>query len=1293
MRHQRAAAARAVLIAVLATLVPAGAASAAPAGAVVADSFNRPDSAGLGSTETGQPWTVWWGSASISNQQAVVPSEGYHLAVVDTGTATASASVTVATASPEFWLVLRASDAGSYWRFGRWQGGPYQLQQVAGWGLGSPAVTTGATVQAVAGDRLSCLLGTGLSCSVNGTAVASTNDTFNGSARFVGFAAAGGGTVTRFDDLAVTPPPSAPDLGVDVTSAASSVNTGSPVTWTANVTNRGNTTATATVATITLPAGLTATTVSTSAGSCSGTGTSRSCALGSRAVGSLATVTVRGTAPATPASLTLAVAVSASETDADPSSNTDSETVNVRVPPPPNAVVLDGFNRANSGSLGTTETGQPWAAWSGNLSVAGQQAEASPWGYALSTVDTGTAVGAVEASVTLPSSEYWLVVRASDSTNYWRFGRWQGGPYQLQQVVGNALGSPALSSLGSVPPGSGDRLSCQLGSEIRCSVNGTAVVSTADGFNATARRAGLAAAGGTATRFDDLIVTTPPIAPDLRVTIAASASSVATDSTLSWTATVRNAGTVTATSTVVTVTLPSGLRNASVSSGAGPCVPGIGKWTCTIGSRAVGSSATVSVTGRAPTSPTTLTLGVSAAAKETDAYPADNSASNTVTVRVPPPPGTLVVDGFERANGPLGTTETSQAWTGWIGDTRVVSRQAEASGAGYSLAVVDSGTASGTVSANVTTVSSEFWLIVRASTSSSYWRFGRWQNGAYQLQQVQNNALGSPPVSLGATITPAAGDRLSCRLGTGLTCSVNGVTVVSTTDGFNATARNVGFAAGTGGPARFDDLLVVTPPAAPDLRVGVTAAKSTVTVGTPVSWSATVGNDGTLAATGVTASVVLSGGATGVTVTSSAGLCSGGAGNWTCALGSRPVASTASITVQGTAPAQPATLVLTVSATAAETDADPSSNTASAAVAARYAPVPGEVLADDFDRPDASTLGHTNTGQPWTTWSGAFRISSNRAAAGVAGSVATVDPAWTYGTYEVTVAAGASDGFAVILRGRDATNHFRVGPDGAGNYRLWKVVNGSARDAQFQIVRADVRARDGDVIRIVNRPDDGIWVGVNGQHVIDGGDVDLLGESRFGLAASSAAVRFDNLWITQTMSSGMTTVDDFGDPDGTPLDFADSGTRYPWRSSVGHWESRSGRAVLTSTGSGLVWMDTTSELADVRVTVVNAVGEAWLIFRYGEAGGFFTLGRANGGTYEVVRVGNEGSTVVASSSLPALAGDVLEVRQLTDGAVEAWVRGVRIASFRDTTFNLRATGYGLLGEQGSAFDHFVAVAK
>lgn len=153
--------------------------------------------------------------------------------------------------------------------------------------------------------------------------------------------------------------------------------------------------------------------------------------------------------------------------------------------------------------MGSTETGQTWAALSGSPRIVGQQAEATVGYYTLAMVDSGTASGSVAVYVPVITPEFWLIVRGSDALNYWRFGRWSSGPYELQQIANNFVAS---TTLGTATPTPGDRLSCQLGTAISCQVNGSPVVSTNGGFNATGRFAGFAAYDSPA-RFDDFAVT------------------------------------------------------------------------------------------------------------------------------------------------------------------------------------------------------------------------------------------------------------------------------------------------------------------------------------------------------------------------------------------------------------------------------------------------------------------------------------------------------------------------------------------------------------------------------------------------------------------------------------------------------------------------------------------------------------------------------------------------------------------------------------------------------------------
>ncbi|MEZ5349725.1 MAG: hypothetical protein R2714_11025 [Microthrixaceae bacterium] len=62
--------------------------------------------------------------------------------MLDSGTADSTVSMSVPVAGAESWLVVRASDSGNYWRFGRFGGDSYSLQQIRGWWFGPAEVVS-----------------------------------------------------------------------------------------------------------------------------------------------------------------------------------------------------------------------------------------------------------------------------------------------------------------------------------------------------------------------------------------------------------------------------------------------------------------------------------------------------------------------------------------------------------------------------------------------------------------------------------------------------------------------------------------------------------------------------------------------------------------------------------------------------------------------------------------------------------------------------------------------------------------------------------------------------------------------------------------------------------------------------------------------------------------------------------------------------------------------------------------------------------------------------------------------
>jgi hypothetical protein len=228
----------------------------------------------------------------------------------------------------------------------------------------------------------------------------------------------------------------------------------------------------------------------------------------------------------------------------------------------------------------------------------------------------------------------------------------------------------------------------------------------------------------------------------------------------------------------------------------------------------------------------------------------------------------------------------------------------------------------------------------------------------------------------------------------------------------------------------------------------------------------------------------------------------------------------------------------------------------------------------------------------------------------------------------------------------------------------------------------------------VIRPDDGVYVYVNGQQIIDAGDTALMDVTAFGLGTRSTAPRFDGLQISSTLEA-FPINDTFSRPDAETLGAPEAGTRYPWHNWVGpQWSVTSGRAHYSSVGFGLTAIDSATEMASVRATFAATGHEQWLIFRHAEDRSYYQYGADATGQYRVdfVRDGETVSPPVPVQAVAArtvAAGDVVEVVQRRNGLVETRVNGTVTHRFTDTTTNARATIYGMATSGMSArFDNF-----
>jgi hypothetical protein len=1235
----------------------------------VYDDFNRPDNTSLGTATTGQTWSTHVGSIGIEDGQAA-PGSGFFLASVDTGSTSLNVEFTLNQPAVEFWMLLRFADDQNYWRFGRWQGQSYTLQQVQLNSLGTPSIEAGAEILAQAGDRISCKVRPALiDCRVNGVAVARSTESFAASATRVGVSGYNAGSA-RLDDL-VASVPSLPDLAVTM-AGPSVIYEGGDGVWLATVNNVG-------VAPISADALIvpptTVSNVNIVGASCVAEGSAWRCFLGAIGVGEESIVEIHATAPDSLTALEFSATVEGSSDEDDLTNNSSSVTTETRQPPPPGAIVFDPFDRPD-GPAGQTYSGHSWTAYAGSLNIADGQAAPGD-GFVLAAVDTGQSGGDFTVTVVTPSTEFWTILRLSDGANYWRFGRWKGEGYQLQRI--RAQGATIYPPLVNVLPAAGDVLRCVYWfDEIECSVNGVLAARVFDSFNQTASRVGFSTYIAPTTRFDQLLVKPPPPRVDVNVAITGPVM-IRSGETGNWSITLLNQGSSVVSGAEVIVTPPVQLTGAGVAGAS--CSLEAAHYRCAIGALSTGVATTITLTGIAPSAPAMLSMSAVTAAQPGEDQVSDNTASASTHVRRAIPVDARVVDLFDRPDSlTMGMADTGQLWTN---HSSVAGIQSHEMAVSSGVTTLDAGVTSGDISATVLTISNEFWLIVRFSDGQNYWRFGRWQNGPYQLQQIRANQLGTPALQILGTVQPAVGDQIACRVGTlGLDCAVNDVTVVRTQDTFNRSATRIGFASYTSPPMRFDDLVMIHMPTGPDLGVSVQAPSVTLK-DLQYTVHVDVRNNGDSTAFGATLNLSLP----SVEVVAAPAACVLSP-QIQCNLGSsQSVGGFERFTLTLSA-ATPGLISASADALVAG-EAYAPDNHASWTTAVETSE---SAIVDNFARADTTGgLGSALTGQPWLPIAGGFGIANSEARASGAGSLTAIDAGFAFGTLEVVMGSSPALG-GIAFRIVDANNYYRLSTDG-GFYRLTKVVNGVVQELDFYLWRHLVAAQPGDRVRVVSRPDDSLFVTVNGLHIIDAGDVQFMFETRWGLLAVSGTPSFRSFSL-RPVAEGLATQDTFSGPNGNWLSSPTTGVNYHWVPWIGaNWIYDNGTARSQSDAYSLTVLDTSSERATTKATLVQPGSGAWIIFRYLESGPYFRFGH-EGGAYGVdYRSGyfplEMPAPVEQLATISPAAGDVLEVRQSADGKVECFVNGILTHRFHDATNGFRSTLNGMAAEDSSAaFDNF-----
>ncbi|UZX04328.1 fibronectin type III domain-containing protein [Arthrobacter sp. CDRTa11] len=188
---------------------------------------------------------------------------------------------------------------------------------------------------------------------------------------------------------------------------------------------------------------------------------------------------------------------------------TYSATASAVAPTPPVIYVADTFTRADSSSLGTTETGAlTWAAinpslWSivsNTLNRIAGTITTNPNDVA---VDTGQANGTITVTNLGTTANKGIVFRLPSGTNNTGYVFYNaGGTWTLSKRTGSNAYT-ALGTAAGVTPAAGDVMSVVLnGSSIVCKINGTVVITLTD-TSYTGTRHGVWSTGTVAGQFDN----------------------------------------------------------------------------------------------------------------------------------------------------------------------------------------------------------------------------------------------------------------------------------------------------------------------------------------------------------------------------------------------------------------------------------------------------------------------------------------------------------------------------------------------------------------------------------------------------------------------------------------------------------------------------------------------------------------------------------------------------------------------------------------------------------------------
>lgn len=355
------------------------------------------------------------------------------------------------------------------------------------------------------------------------------------------------------------------------------------------------------------------------------------------------------------------------------------------------------------------------------------------------------------------------------------------------------------------------------------------------------------------------------------------------------------------------------------------------------------------------------------------------------------------------------------------------------------------------------------------------------------------------------------------------------------------------------------------------------------------------------------------------------------------------------------------------------------------------------IVSSTFDGANSTTtLGTSNTGQPWTSLTGTWGVSNNKAylVSGTSNNIAYVDAGKVDVSVSTDITWGNSGGLA--LRVVDANNFILLRINTTA-VQLYKLVTGTATllksynftpvSGQIYNLRADLRGST-------------ITCYLNNAQIFEGYCTAFDTATKYGFKQNATTTDlYDNFTVqsipsTATVASGYAVYDSFDRADSTTtLGVADTGQS--WTPLVGTWGISANRAyqVTNTTGGALASAVIESGKSDAEISVVfNEYVEYGLIFRATDANNYlFVRYSSTSAEWQMFKTVSGTSTKIGNLAATVTDGTPFKLKVITSQtSLQFFVDDVSQFTVTDS-FNQTATKHGIRGATTAAscyYDNF-----